>query len=564
MPKNKVNKQSLRDKYLIDFRASFTMVRMMSQDSYRISLKDSRKQSLIKIVTFIALFIGLSFLFKAFFQLSVMLNIFSIMPFVPLTVPSLVSTVIFIIGFIHALGEVTKTLYFSQDLKVMATFPSNGITVFTARLATVFIKELLNDLLVEVPFLFGYILNSALPAYLILQVIFTLVIYIVFELLLATLLSVPVFFIRKFFHRHKAEGYFLTALLFFTAMGFAIYFMSLMPQKIDIFTNWGPYFAKIQAVLTYYRTNFRFFYGMSQLSCGTVEGYTLQLFQGDSLYSLAIILISSLVLLLLDILLVNPIYLRMATSDSNLGVDFNPQGKGKYLAYPLSQLQKDFSIFSQNSSLFTSFVLPLIIEPLLVMLMSKIFGAMSTDTMGDILVNVVSLLLILLCLLNSNSALGTLYSDEGRAYSLSRSFPANEVELLGSKLFIPSILIVLSTIASVTIFGEVKGLDSYSIFFLFFAVLFFALGHMLFAIGLDIQGEKDNFDNDKQKRQNSLLVTVTAFIISFAMAVLYFLFLRESKDFIPELKISFFGALYFGFNVSLFLKKTKYIYREGC
>ncbi|MCI2069423.1 MAG: hypothetical protein LKJ88_07670 [Bacilli bacterium] len=563
MQKSKENRQSLKDKYLIDFRASFTMVRMMSQDSYRISLKDSRKQSLIKIVTFLGLFIGLSFLFKAFFQLAEMLNIFSIMPFVPLAVPSLVSTIIFIIGFIHALGEVTKTLYFSPDLKVMATFPANGLTVFTARLATVFLKELINDLLVEIPFLFGYILNSSLPVYLIVQVLITWVIYIIFELLLATLLSVPVFFIRKFFHRHKAEEYFLTSLLFFTGMGFAIYFMSLMPQNIDIFTNWGPYFNKIQQILTYYRTNFRFFYGMSQLSCGTVEGYTLQFFQGDSLFSLAIILISTILLLLLDVFLVNPIYLKMATSDSNLGSDYNPQAKGKYLAYPLSQLQKDISIFAQNNSLFTSFVLPLILEPLLVMLMSKIFGAMSTDAMGDILVNVVSLLLILLCLLNSNSALGTLFSDEGRAYSLSRSFPAKETDLLGSKLFVPAVLITFSTIASVTIFGEVKGLDPYAIFFLFFTVLFFALGHMLFSIGLDIQGEKDNFDNDKQKRQNSLLVTVTAFIIAFAMAILYFLFLRESKDFIPELKISIFASLYFCFNVSLFLKKAKYIYREG-
>jgi hypothetical protein len=555
--------ESFLNKYSIDFKAFWALVKMISQNSYRLDLRKHKKEFILKSVTWIGLFIGLTFILKTFFNLTALLNLFSILPFVPLSVPSLVSAFIFVLGFFHTLGEVIKTLYFSADLKTMATLPSNGLTVFSARLTSVFIREFLNDLLVEIPFLFGYILNSALPFYIVFQVIITWALYILFELFIATLLSIPVFAVIKFFEKRRTLKYTLISLAVAAALSASFYLLSLFPSSIDIFTNWGPYFSKIQEILTWYRTNLPFFYGMSQLSCMTTEGYTLQAFQGDSLLCLITIVASILIFGILDVFIVNPIYLKLATKDKEIIKGGERFADANYVSYPLSQIKKEVFTDYRDNKIISSYFIPLLFLPVFIMLISKIFGAMSTDPFGNMLVNSVVLLLILLCSLNANSALGHIYSDEGKAYAFSRSYPVREVFFIGSKLLIPSFCVMISCLASVILFGTVKGLDSQSVIYMGLAVVLFSVGHILYTAGLDIEGSRNTYESEKSERLNAFKVTFSAFVISSFIALLYFLFQRERVDFICELKVSIFGALYFAFNLALFIEKAKYIYRRG-
>jgi hypothetical protein len=561
--KRMTEKQSFKDKYGIDFPVFFALVGMMTQDSLRIDIRNHRKATLLKLISSLALFLGLTFVFKFFFQFAMSLNLFSILPFVPLSVPSLFSSIVFVFGFFSVLHEVTTTLYFAPDLKTLAAYPANGLTLFLARLFTVFIKQYLNALLVEIPFLFGYLLNSGLPFALLFQLLFTWGIYIAFELLIATFLSIPLFYLRRFFRKHRITGTLFFSVLLIALIASFAYLLSFFPEKIDIFTNWGPYFAQIQKVLTYYTDHFRFFYGMTQLSLGSVEGYSFSFFGGESLFSLLILLASSLILFLLDVFFINPLYLSLATKNENLLKETSARKKEPYLSYPRAQIRKELLLFGQNTGFFSSFFLPLIILPVLILLLSKIFGAMSTDSLGDILVNCVMLLLILLTLLSSVSGLASLYSEEGKAYVLARTFPVEEVYLLGSKLLFPAILILASGLATVLIFGLIQGLSALSVLFLFFTVSLFGLGHLFFTAGLDIEGEKTDFGNEEKEHFRSLLVTVSSFVLSFVMAALYFLFLRENADPIPEMKTCVFSMIYFTFHLVLFRRKAKYLYREG-
>jgi hypothetical protein len=254
----------------------------------------------------------------------------------------------------------------------------------------------------------------------------------------------------------------------------------------------------------------------------------------------------------------------MATKEERIGsLASRLKEPKRRLTFPEAQLRKELISYTQDTSILTSFALPLILLPVITMLMSKVFGAMSTDTMGDILVNCVMLLLILLISLNTVSALNNVFSQEGKAYSLSRSFPVKEGYLLGSKLFIPTILTIISCTVSGIVFGQIKRLETMNTFYFCLGIIFFSVGQLFFASGMDIQGQRDNFDNDKKKRQNSLIATVVSFVVSFAIAVLYFLFLRERIDFISEMKVAGFGLLYCVFNVGVFFKKAKYIYRKG-
>jgi hypothetical protein len=51
-------------------------------------------------------------------------------------------------------------LYWNNDNKIMITFPCNANTVFVARMFVFFVSQFLKTLLIEIPFLFGYMIFS--------------------------------------------------------------------------------------------------------------------------------------------------------------------------------------------------------------------------------------------------------------------------------------------------------------------------------------------------------------------------------------------------------------------
>ena len=126
--------------------------------------------------------------------------------------------------------------------------------------------------------------------------------------------------------------------------------------------------------------------------------------------------------------------------------------------------------------------------PLLLALISKIFMAMDLNKRGLSYVQVAILLITLLITLSSNSNIAKIYSKEGGAFKLGRTYPVKNGLLITSKLFLPSLLGAVSIISLLFYFFSndpliwIKSIQMTASFKLaLFGLLFFALNVYLYS-----------------------------------------------------------------------------------
>jgi hypothetical protein len=85
---------------------------------------------------------------------------------------------------------------------------------------------------------------------------------------------------------------------------------------------------------------------------------------------------------------------------------------------------------------------------------------------------------------------------------------------------------------------------------------------MMFAAGLDFTSLKSNHSAETFATPQERNVVLSAFLLAFLSAVLFYFFLRDDVS-SSYPKFMALGLVYLAFNLWLFLAKIAYLYREG-
>ena len=111
-------------------------------------------------------------------------------------------TVITILSLFSSTYNLTKSLYLSDDNKVLITLPVNANKLFFSKLFVYFFYELKKSVNILVPGVFGFLLfetigfkGSELSALTILWMIIPTLLFVIIQVLLASLISIPFMFI---------------------------------------------------------------------------------------------------------------------------------------------------------------------------------------------------------------------------------------------------------------------------------------------------------------------------------------------------------------------------------
>ena len=198
MSMEKTGKRWIRNFFHVEWKSFWVLLSMLLSNSLSLDFKRNRKKSIINIILKVLFFIVGSAVSFIFFKVCIKLNLFSLLPFVPMTVPSIILNILLFVSFFSVLFRVTKDLYFANDNKVLLTFPTNGNTLFLTRLSVSFINTYIRFLTLEIPFLIGYFLVSDYPVYMIFVIFFIFLLVDLLFVLFSPLLSVPLYFIKKF------------------------------------------------------------------------------------------------------------------------------------------------------------------------------------------------------------------------------------------------------------------------------------------------------------------------------------------------------------------------------
>ena len=566
----KVNSNKTSDfvlNYGISFKKLFILTSMLLKDKMKISFKANKKQSLVKIISLAILFIVLCAVSNVFYQVAVMLNIFSVLKYIPLTVPSLIMSFLLIFGFFSLLINLTKALYLSKDNQIMITYPCNGSTIFFARLLVYFINEYIRNITIQIPLLIGYMIVMNAPVVMYFYIFVAFIFITLFEVLLASLFSIPTYYIMMFLKRFSLLKTILYVIFYITIISLGVYVVLLIPENIDIFTNWGPYFNSIQAFLKGFSDYFAGLYYLSMFTLGKLDGFSYLIFSFEGLYTFIFLILAILLFFTLALFIINPIYFKLTSSGFEVeSKESNRIKVNKKHNFYISQIKKELLLFKDGDSIILSILASFITLPIIILLISKVFGAMGVNTRGFMYSQVIVLAIILLIALNTNTIIATAYSKEGEAFKLNKTYPNKGYFMLTSKLIIPMIIGSLSILVSSIIFNNFFLNDITSSVFLTLGVILLYIGHMLYSAQVDFSSISSLFNNTGTTSKATRNSTFLAFLLSIVICLLFYLFLTNSGQqplFAHYIKLFIIGLIYISSSIWIYYYKIKLIYKEG-
>jgi len=558
-----------------ELRRFWTLVKLLFSDTSKLSFKEKGewKASIIKITSSLLIFAALTGLDYLLYFVAELFRVFSLLSLIPQMVPSFLVSVLLLLSLLNATIGLTKSLYYSPDNRMLITYPAKGLTVFLARLMVFFVSEYARAVMVIGPVLFSYMLISHFPFSLFLWLFVALFIVVLAEVFVAALLSVPGFFVSRFLRQNSLLELIVYVLLFAFFIGVVSWLMSLLPNKIDIFSNWGPYFARMQDFLKNYRDKAYPLYCLTLMMIGFTNGFSVPALDIQSLWAFLSLLGIILVAGTLVFWLVSKLYLRLASESfeytSNGAVLIRQTNQRSFF---FAQLTKEITLLIKDPGTFMSLFGVFVFLPIFITILDKVFGAMNTTVVGNMYISVVNILILLLVVLNSNGSIVHIYSDEGKAFFINRSYPRSASLILLSKLILPMAMGFASIIVSCIMYGQVTGMklapdgsewvNSGAVAFLAIGLCSFYAGHMLFAAGLDFTSIKSTFSAETMESANERAIVLSAFVISFVQAIFFFLFLRDGVT-SSYLKLMIIGLIFLALNIALFHQKCKFIYQKG-
>lgn len=564
---------SMKEFFQVNWKSFRVLVSMLLANSLSMDWKKNKKKSIINIVVKVLAFIVICALSYVFFYVCIRMNIFSLMSFVPEAVPSILINILLFFSFFTTLSRVTNDLYFANDNKVLLTLPTNGNTLFLARLFVCFLNAYIKALTLEIPFLLGYFLVSKYPVYMFFVVFLLFVVVEMVFVLLSAIVSIPVYFGKRYLISHPLVRNLLRFGILAVVIALVSVLISIIPEKIDIFTNWGPYFNKIQDGMRWYINNLSFFYQTSMVYLGGYTGYTFQYLSGigiNGLWTLLTFIGCLPVFYIASLSLASPLYLRLASGNDELLPKQSKRENESHVNKPfLSQMKKEFLLYIKDSEIAPSYTAVFIALPLLLALVSKIFMAMDLNKRGLSLVQVATLLITMLIVLSANGVIAKMYSQEGGAFKLARTYPIKDSTLLASKLVIPGTLGTISIIVSFSIIASLKANLVAENLLLGLGILLIYWGHLLYSASLDFTNPRNPFGDVSFLSSNENRSIILAFVLSFLLSLLFYYFTQDpivwfgNVQTTSSFKITLIGLVYFMLNVMTYNKKVRYVYAKG-
>ena len=502
----------------------------------------------------------------AFLLVSRILGLFSFQGLpIPDTVISLVFSVMLLLSVISCTVGLTKSMYYARDNAVLLTLPCPSLQVYLSKLIIFFIFEIKRNLSFLVPMFIAYFITHGYGVGAYVWMLFCMLWISLFTVAIGALLSIPTMWIANFFRQHKwiqMTGLVATV----AAASLALFFgISLIPENIDLVAAWSSIYWQIQDFLSAYAAKFSYLYDFTRMLLGEVENLSIYYPIGRTALRLLILAGSTLPTLGTGLLIVRPLFYKMASTPFEYLKKPTKPKKNKARNKVSSSIFTNFLITVKNTNTIFANVGILISIPMLVFLLNKIFLAMKTREMGDNMIVAFNVLIMLLIALNSNCAIASLYSRDGQSSYLIKTLPSKYTlpvvaKLLPNTLFGAVAILATAPILLITL----PSLNVVDVVHIILAIEFIFIAHMFYSAELDLMNPQSQLYasvGSTVSNPNEMKSTVAAFIISFLAAAAVFLLLLEGEGYVYS-KFIFVSLCVLVFRTYMFFSMLKLYYKE--
>ena len=478
-----------------------------------------------------------------------------------------------ILSLISCTFGLTKNLYFSDDNKVLITFPVSANKIFISKIIVYYIYELKRSLTFLIPITIAcfimLLINSKISIFVFLWMWIPLIFIIALPVLLGALLSIPVMGIKILFNKVPPLRVVFFSLLATGSVALVVYIILSIPYHIDFANQILIISDGLNNIL---RTLERYLIIERELVYLMIGDLNVSQMYGISIWvpiRFIILVVSMIILALTSYYISRPLFLKMVskTIEKDAGITKSTKNvkHGKIFTF----FNKEFKINVRNINVLGTLLVTYIVIPIIILLLNKIFGAMDLSNLGSVMACAFNILLICLPLLATNALVASMYSKEGRAGYIKKTKPVKPYYPLIAKMALSIILSIPSIIVSVSIFSAMGGIGIkfYDAIILMIAIFALHLGHMFYSATLDItnpQNERYATSGESQANPNEDKSTIVAFALAIIFALFTFILVNESLIrsiyTIACIKLLFIGGLILLAGVLLFFKNIKAYY----
>lgn len=470
------------------------------------------------------------------------LGLFSFDKTTPTTVMSIAFAVMMAASLVSCTVNLTNSMYYSRDNAILLTLPCRPVQVFLSKLIIFYAYELKRSFEFILPLFVAFYILHGYPFLAYVWLIICFVFLSLFTVVVATLISVPAMWISNIFRQNRYLQIGTLVAIVSAVVVALFYLISLIPENLDLMATMPVTLNRLQLWLSKtYIEKFGVYHNFTLMFLGMSGKTLVSLFPtGVTLMRFAILLGIDAVLFALGMAFVLPLFYKMASTPFEyLKKNVKPK-KNRVTHKKLSTFFTEMIIAVKNPSRMFSNVGVMISIPLLTFLLNKIFFAMNTDELGDSMVAAFNVLIILLVALNANTTASSIYSRDGRAAYLVKTQPTNPAIILFSKLLPDALFCIVSLIATLVVLIISSGLGIGNITLLILGIMFIYVAHLLYCAELDIMNPQYEIYatvGASDSNPNETKATLTAFLISFAVAIATMLLLVDKSEFVSTIKL---------------------------
>lgn len=226
----------------------------------------------------------------------------------------------------------------------------------------------------------------------------------------------------------------------------------------------------------------------------------------------------------------------------------------------VSALFKDFLMSIRTPGTLLSGYCLLMVGPLAIALMNKVFSSINTSFMGDQYVIMFNILVMTLIPLVSNVSMASIYSREGESSYLLKASPSNYLKTLTAKLLLRWFLVVASIILTVVVYNHYCDVFFNKPVLLAITLICLYTGHLIWSAELDFMRPQDQLYKEVGEgnisNPNESASGIIAFIITAIFTVISLILIQENSMNVFY-KLLLIGAIFLVARIILAVLKIK-------
>lgn len=509
--KAQVNKFFLKHPYLNRIR---TLTSMQFRNSKRLLKAYNTKDRVLFAFLRVASFIVLIFVFRT------ALWLLGSFVFNPAGEPIKDNHIVFILlafivlSILEMSSNFVNTLYKSKDNMILLSMPVKASEVFASKLLVRYIREVKKMAYFIVPMFFGYYLlaivdNLTFTFFLRLALMFVLI--PLFIVLISGLISIAFVGLDYLFKRVPFLKSLLTVGLIVGGFILVINLVGKLPTNLPIKELWYEIVKNISDFIDITVEKFTIF-----TQC--VRNFLFK----DSWLSFAIIFGIIAVLLVLCIFVCFRVFFKLSSSateisSSKVYKSSMKQQKNIFLVF----LKKEIKSYLRSDDQVLNTFMYLVILPLLLFALNKIFNALDISKTGSVLIVCINILISIVLLTASNVSSASAISREGSEFYLLKISPADTKVICLAKMTVNIILSTLSIVGVGIALGNVEYVTPQAAIFICIILFFVNIGHICWSLELDILNPKIDQYKAGEEVVNDNSNVSTSVILGLVLAFLF-------------------------------------------